>query len=324
MYFNPQVKEKKEDFFNYEVLREELKKAIESRIIPLIAVYGLRRTGKTSLIRVVLNSLKRRYVWIDGRDVQSREEFQSKLSEEIQKLRRFTLKKVSVKGIEFSLGKPKEGLDYLNKHKIILVFDEAQLLKKMHLDNTLAYIYDNYPNIKIIVSGSEIGMLMHFLGKDNSKAALYGRAVHELQTHRLDKESAFLFLTMGAKQVKISIKESEISDAFFNLDGIIGWLTKYGWYRTSFQHKEALRKTVSEGKYIAKDEFEKFSMRAQKKYSSIMRTIKGGATWEEVKKQTRISDKQLAGLLKRLINYGFAEKQDRLYRIVDPLLEAVF
>jgi AAA+ ATPase superfamily predicted ATPase len=55
MYFSPQVKEKKEDFFNYELMQEELKKAIADRLVPLIAIYGLRRTGKTSLIRVVLN-----------------------------------------------------------------------------------------------------------------------------------------------------------------------------------------------------------------------------------------------------------------------------
>lgn len=324
MYFSPKVKEKREDFFNYEIMQEELKKAIEDRLVPLIAIYGLRRTGKTSLIRVVLNSLKKRYLWIDGRDVQSREELKTKLAEEAQKLRRFSLKKISVKGIEFSLGAPKEGLDYLNKHKVILVFDEAQLLKNIHLDSTLAYIYDNFPNIKIILSGSEVGMLANFLGKENVNAPLFGRAVYELHTHRLDKEKASLFLQLGAKQLKISIKDKEISDAILNLDGIIGWLTKYGWFRRDYPHKEALRKTLAEGKYIARDEFLKFSLRAGKKYVSIIGAIKGGAYWEEIKKKTRISDKQLAAMLKRLINYGFVEKHDKLYRIADPLLEAAY
>ena len=48
MYFNPQVKEKREDFFNFETLQDELKSVIENKMIPLIAVSGLRRTGKTS------------------------------------------------------------------------------------------------------------------------------------------------------------------------------------------------------------------------------------------------------------------------------------
>lgn len=324
MYFSPRVKEKREDFFNYEALQEELKKALGDRLVPLIAVYGLRRTGKTSLIRVVLNSLKKRYLWIDGRDVQSREELKARLLEETQKLKRFSLKKISIKGIELSLGLPKEGLDYLNKHKITLVFDEAQLLKNIHLDNTLAYIYDNYPNIKIIISGSEIGMLANFLGKENAKAPLYGRAVHELHTYKLDKDKAVLFLHLGAKQIKIILKDNEISDAISNLGGIIGWLTKYGWFRRDYQHKEALRKTIDEGKYVAKDEFLKFAQRAEKKYTSIIKVIKGGAYWEEIKKKTGISDKQLAAMLKRLLNYGFIEKRDKLYHIADPLLEAAY
>lgn len=48
------------------------------------------------------------------------------------------------------------------------------------------------------------------------------------------------------------------------LDGIIGWLTKYGWYRLRFPEKEALRKTIEEGKYIAKEEFLRFVVRAEK------------------------------------------------------------
>ncbi|MCX5750475.1 MAG: ATP-binding protein [Candidatus Saganbacteria bacterium] len=324
MYFSPQVKQNKGDFFNYEVLQEELKNALQDKVTPLIVVYGLRRTGKTSLIRVVLHSLKRKYVWIDGRDIQSRADFENKLEEEVKKLSPFSIRKVSVKGLEVSFAFIKEGLDFLNKHKITLVIDEVQLLKKIHLDNTLAYIYDNYPNIKIVLSGSEVGMLMHFLGKDNAKAPLYGRAVFELQTHRLEKEGSSLFLHQGAKQAKVNLKEEEARDAINNLDGIIGWLTKYGWHRLRSSHKEALHKTIEEGKYIVKDEFLKFAVRAEKQYTRIIKAIKKDGKWEKIKKATNISDKQLYTMLKRLIAYGFVEKKDHAYSIADPLLEAAF
>lgn len=322
MYFNPQVKENKEDFYNYEVLQEELKRAIGDKATPLIAVYGLRRTGKTSLVRVVLHSIRKKYVWIDGRDVQSSSDFQVKIAEGIRRLRRISIKKVEVKGVEISFDFVKEGLDYLNKNKIILVIDEVQILKRINLDNTLAYIYDNFPNIKIILSGSESGMLMNFLGKNNAKAPLYGRAVLELQTHRLEKEGSYSFLTRGAKQAKIPLKEEEALDAIAHLDGIIGWLTKYGWYRMKLSHREALRKTVEEGRYIAKEEFAKFSVRSERKYLSIVKVIKRTGKWEEMKKHTQISDKQLSSMLKRMISFGFVEKKDGLYYIADPLLEA--
>jgi AAA+ ATPase superfamily predicted ATPase len=246
------------------------------------------------------------------------------LAEGVKKLSPFSIRKVAVKGIEVSFAFVKEGLDFLNKHKITLVIDEVQLLKRIHLDNTLAYIYDNYPNIKMVLSGSEVGMLMHFLGKDNSKAPLYGRAVFELQTHRLEKEGSFLFLQQGAKQAKINLKEEEVRDAINNLDGIIGWLTKYGWHRIRLSHKEALSKTIGEGKYIAKEEFLTFAVRAEHQYTRIIKAIKKEGRWESIKRGVKLSDKQLSAMLKRLINYGFVEKHDRTYTIADPLLEAAF
>lgn len=323
MYFNPQVKEAKADFFNFEVLQKELKSALENKLVPLIAVYGLRRTGKTSLIKVVLNSSKRKHIWIDSRDISSREDFSSKLSDKINSFKKISIEKIAFKGVGLSLNFLKKGLDYLGRSKAVLVIDEAQLLKRLHLDNTLAFIYDNYPGVKMVLSGSEAGMLMNFLGKNSAKAPLYGRAVYEMQTCRLNKEDARVFLGKGLKQAKISFNEEEVIDAITRLGGIIGWLTKYGWYRIRISHKEALRKTIEEGKHISREEFMRFAARAKKKYIKIVKTIKGGARWEEIKQQALLSDKQLYFMLKRLINCGFVEKKDHLYTIADPLLEAV-
>jgi hypothetical protein len=304
------------------VIQEELKKAIEDRTTPLIAVYGLRRTGKTSLIRVVLNSMSKKFIWIDSRDISSRDDFYRTLSNEIDKLKRFKIDKFTLKGVNLSLNFMKKGLDYLNKHNFVLVLDEAQMLKRLHLDNSVAFIYDNFPNIKIVISGSESGMLKTFLGKNNAKAPLYGRAVLELQTGRLNKESGFTYLKEGAKQAKINFTDEEILTALKELDGIIGWLTKYGWYRLKYPPKESLRRTVKEGSTLAKEEFIKFALKAEARYKKIMKSIKGGARWEEIKKQTQISDKQLYSMLIRLIDNGFIEKIEGVYVIADPLLEA--
>lgn len=322
MYFNPRVKDNKKDFFNFEVIQEELKNAIQDKLAPLIAIYGLRRTGKTSLIKVVLNSMGRKHVWIDSRDISSRDDFYTKLSGEIDRFKRFKIEKLTLKGVGLSLNFVKKGLDYLNKHKIILVIDEAQLLKRLHLDNTVAFIYDNFPNVKVVISGSESGMLKSFLGKNNAKAPLYGRAVFELQTHRLDKEGSFTFLKEGAKQAKIEMPDEEAMSAIKQLDGIIGWLTKYGWYRLHSSPRESLRKTVEEGSALAREEFVKFATKAEARYKQIIKTLKGGARWEEVKTQVSISDRQLYSMMNRLIDSGFVEKSDGIYTIADPLLEA--
>lgn len=321
MYFDPQAKQKSEDFFNFEVLQQELKKVLADPHIPLIAIHGLRRTGKTSLIRVVLNSLKKKYVWVDGREIASRNEFFMKLSEEVSQRRRFEIKGISFKGVSWSFDLYKKDLDYLNRKKITLVIDEVQLLKKMKIDYFLASLFDNYPQIKMVVSGSEKGMLMHFLGQANAKAPLYGRAVFELSTRRLTKEEGLHFLREGAKKLDPPIKEEEILDAIQHLDGIIGWLTKYGWYRLRLPHKPSLNKTMEEGSHVAYEEFLRFAARSEKKYLRILKAMKEGARWEEIKRQTQTSDAQLGIMLRRMIDYGFVEKEEQLYRISDPLLE---
>lgn len=322
MYFNPQVKEKREDFFNFEALQQELKGAVENRLIPLIVVSGLRRTGKTSLIRVVLNAIGRKYIWLDGRSILSQEDFYSRLFSEAKKLKLFKLTGFSLKGITLDINLSKDGLEHLNKQGAILVIDEAQLLKRLKLDNAVAYIYDNFPRIKIILSGSETGMLASFIGRDNANAPLYGRAVFELKSQRLIREGSFRFLHEGAKQAKLNFTETEITEAVNGLDGIIGWLTKYGWHRLSISHKQALRKTIDEGKYIVKEEFARFAIRSEKRYWAILGALKQGAGWGEIMKKVPISSKQLNSMLKRMIAYGFVEKHDQVYTIADPLLEA--
>ncbi|MDI6732239.1 MAG: ATP-binding protein [Candidatus Margulisbacteria bacterium] len=321
MYFDPKTKENIKDFFNFELLREELKNALEDKLIPLIAVHGIRRTGKTSLIRVVLNACKKKYVWIDSRDISLREDFYRKLSDETKKLRKFKISRISIKGIELDINSNKD-MDYLNKHKTILVIDEAQLLKRFHLDQTIAYIYDNFHNIKIVLSGSDTGMLMGFLGKNNAKAPLYGRAIYELKTYRLNAEDGRKFLLEGSKQLGKQFTPEEIKETIENIDGIIGWLTKYGWHRHKLIHKEALRKTIEEGQAVVKEEFIQFAARAESRYHMIAKVIKYGARWEEIIKKTNISNKQLYQMLKRMMDHGFAEKKNHFYQLTDPLLAA--
>lgn len=68
MLFDESVKEKLEDFFN----RDEEIDLLRNAIITgrkLILVLGIRRIGKSSLIRVVLNSMKIPYLYFDIRAV---------------------------------------------------------------------------------------------------------------------------------------------------------------------------------------------------------------------------------------------------------------
>ncbi len=57
MYFDPEPKNKKEDLYNFEDEYEGLHSAIR-RNERIIVIKGVRRTGKTSLMKVVYNELK--------------------------------------------------------------------------------------------------------------------------------------------------------------------------------------------------------------------------------------------------------------------------
>lgn len=63
MIFDPVPKESRKDFFDRE---EEIEK-IKSLSSPITLVLGLRRTGKSSVIRIALSELDLPYVYVDLR-----------------------------------------------------------------------------------------------------------------------------------------------------------------------------------------------------------------------------------------------------------------
>ncbi|WP_054843564.1 ATP-binding protein [Vulcanisaeta souniana] len=60
-----------------------------------------------------------------------------------------------------------------NLSQIVIAIDEAQILRmmrgfgKIDFTQVLAYTYDNLNNVKVVLTGSEVGLLHDFLGLDN-------------------------------------------------------------------------------------------------------------------------------------------------------------
>lgn len=61
MLFDPAPKIRREDFFDREIER------VKSLLSPITLVLGLRRTGKSSLIRISLEELGYPYIYVDLR-----------------------------------------------------------------------------------------------------------------------------------------------------------------------------------------------------------------------------------------------------------------
>jgi AAA+ ATPase superfamily predicted ATPase len=247
---------------------ETLKKELLDQNTRMIVIKGLRRTGKSSLMRVALNETKVPHIFIDLRlsTPFTPENFYQYFSKELEKfLEEKTLKKIlsKIKGIEISGLKLKfkerkiniiaEILEEIGKwsenKRVVLAIDEAQDLRYMKgFDKILAHVYDYVKGIKILIAGSEVGLLDKVLGIGNPKAPLFGRAFVEINLKKLSKEKSIEFLKIGFEQAGIKVDEEEINKAVSILDGIIGWLTFYGYLRTrsyGMLWKEQLMKALN-------------------------------------------------------------------------------
>ncbi len=337
MYFITEPKSKKEDFFNYEYEYNEIKKAI-ARKEKIISVVGVRRVGKTSLMNVLYHQTKELKVWLDGRVISDpkKEVFsaiygvvktgKSKIFGKIESLN------VSAFGIglevKIASGSMAEMEDKIRKTGQIYVFiDEAQKANISDLSNILSYFYDRFPNVSFIISGSEIGLIEDVLGEDDSEHSLYGRHITKILMNRLDKSRGFEFLNNGFNQLKIKIKKEEIYEAIEELDGLIGWLTLYGYEKGIIKSKKPLEKTIEIASRIVASELTNFFKRTKNKglYIIVLREAKG-ITWTELKVRTehelgkQLNPNSFTFAVEKLINYSFLEKRDGKYYLADPLL----
>ena len=361
LYFDIRPKRKREDLYD----REKELGDFESSILsgnPLTVITGIRRLGKTSLLLVGLNELRLPYVLVDFRGVNpnSRMDVYKRIESSLnlffrenrnlweelkENLRAITGLRVLSFGVNLSWREEKTDLialfRELEKHDVVLAFDEVQYLRGpvgSEFAGLIAHLYD-YSNLRIVMTGSEVGLLHDYLGVDDPRAPLYGRYFHEVTLSRFTREQSRDFLIKGFEQVGLSPPEELIETAVEKLDGIVGWLVLFG--RRVLEKgpsEEVVEDVFEEARRLALEEFENFLSKrssARKRYLEIMRAVAGGRnTWEGIKEHLErkegksIADSVLARLLKALVDSSFLQKvrdgRNIHYRIPDPVLEAVF
>lgn len=352
MYFDIQPKLHREDLFGTEFALSSLIRHLKDPSTRLVVIKGLRRTGKTSLLNVALQEASLPAVKIDVREspYYDRQEFHRYLVQKIKRawgesLFEKVAKNISGVGISYKdwsatvWGANQENVMLfwekmdaeLRKKKMffVLALDEAQLLKPIEFDYLLASIFDNYRNIKCLITGSEIGLLDSFIGKQDYAAPLFGRAYAEIELQRMKAEETSAFLEQGFRQIGKKIAYEEIKEVIEYLDGIIGWITHYGWLRYQGSSPErALEKVQQEGKEIVRKELGLFleKRKAKDKYRRVLHCLSRGLTsWNLIKQafakeKIKIMDSQLHRYLAELRDYSFVEKSGEDYVITDPLL----
>ena len=204
----------------------------------MIVVFGLRRVGKSSLIRAVLNEyVHDNYFYVDLRRFKesgyvSYRDFVKVLEDAINarvKLRRLLsilsrIRGVSISGfrVSFSWGKDRVMFaDILNSIndwagdeglRAIIVLDEAQELVKARGFNILpilAYAYDNLRNLTFIITGSEFRVFTKFLKLDDPESPLFGRAYVDITLKPFNRDQAIEFLRRGFEEYGINFDKAE-------------------------------------------------------------------------------------------------------------------
>lgn len=201
----------------------------------LIVIVGLRRVGKTSLIKSLVATGSYYYIYVDLRETGVDEEL---TKHEIMDFFRIALEKflennvdktllsalnkvqgIKIGGHAYGIGGnvtiQKFDHDKLNlselftrlndwatkKNKnILLIVDEAHefsKVKNFNMAKIFAGVYDNYHSIKIILTGSEISLLYKFLDVDNDSSVLYHRELNEIPLKSFDHALSKQFLTTG-------------------------------------------------------------------------------------------------------------------------------
>lgn len=288
--FNPRPKSSRRELYDRE---EELNFLDGNMEKPLILVLGVRRIGKTSLLKAFLEP--HRGIYIDMRGVSTYAELYGRLadslSEGLGKLREALsgIRGVEIMGISVSLkwrGRDSISLvgllEELNKRgRFVLVLDEVQEARQAvaaEVRRAIAYAYDHLDNITIILSGSQIGLLEKFAALSDPKSPLYGRYAARLQVGRFSPDQSKEFLRLGFKEAGAAPPEDAIEEAVQFFDGIPGWLVHFGISYLDGAPMEDIREAAVA---MALEELSKLGRRERLALRAI---AEGANTWASVKR----------------------------------------
>ncbi|ASJ09028.1 AAA family ATPase [Thermococcus siculi] len=354
MLFDPRPKERREEIFDRDKELESILNGM--REYPISLIIGIRRVGKSSLLKVALNEYPGIGIYIDTRRLYSAGSgsiSSAVLVDEITRIllgrgRVGFLRGIKVDGVNLA-GlhlKPREstwvdvldGMEQLGKKtgkKVVIAFDEAQYLRffgsrggKDFLAG-VAYAYDSLPNIGFVFTGSEVGLLHDFVGIDDYSSPLYGRISEEIEVKPFPRKLSEEFLRKGFEEVGLRVPEEEIMQAVDKLDGIPGWLVEFGfnyWKKGSFN--AAMETTLNRARAMIKEELFELEKRSPR-YALILKAISIGLSrWSKIKdyveaKGGPVTNARLNSLLINLEKMGWVKKENGRYLMIDPVVEKV-
>lgn len=330
---------------------------------PLVIVSGLRRVGKTSLVKTALSTIENG-IFIDayrlGGSI-SRQEIeklfktgiqdflnnrQSKKEQLVRYLISVEAISVGTSGVDIKFKRPQVtecsiialfnalnewGIN--NGETVVLAVDEAQEFARA-ADIDMGKIFSafySYENVVLILTGSEIGLLHDFVRRDEPDGAFYGRTRKELALDPLDYEESKGFLTKALSEAGIMIGASDalLDRAAGEIGGIIGWLVRFGQLckENNAIRPELIERIQDEGSAQVKGEFDSFLDRnslQRGKYEDLLHRLAGvNISYRSIEEY--LKKKDLTACAQRLTDEGFLKTDEKgRYHFVDPLLAHAF
>jgi len=350
MLLDPKPKSKEADLFSR---GEELKELLSSlRDNPITLITGIRRVGKSSLMRVAIAETEQDSIMIDVRRIYSdssgsmgRADLSYAIQGELEKkLKKERIKALlsKVKGVSF-MGNSvtfdwnditlSSILEKLNDHPkpFIIAFDEAQYFRYYggkggkSIQNLIAWAFDNLQNIRFLLTGSEVGLIHDFIGTNDYESPLHGRYMYEIVLKPFSKDISIEFLKAAFAESDMQIPVEEITAAQNLLDGIVGHLVQYGLNRLRRSHDEALSETFRTAKMLFISELKELEKRSPR-YRKVLEFIASGATtFTAILRSFQASGdsaskSRVADALRILERSSWINKEHGKYSIIDCVL----
>ena len=336
--------------YNYETEKKLIKSMMETG--EWFSLCGLRRTGKTTLVRSIANSLRNVAVlYVDMWGAEQNLEYEfffERLKEELEReLKRSKLdkilgsiKKVSFFGVSLEFRIKSEVSIYgaieelSNKKKIILIIDEAQkILRAQRVIEALASLHDRLgTKLSVAFTGSVISIRKNLSGE--VRKPLYGRIADEITLSPWDQEKAKDFLLKGFSQCGVKVKDEIIDIGLKIAGGFVGWLALYGRVvvrelRTigDVRIMKIANKIEEEASEQIYDEIARF-LQGRKNINGYISIIKrvaedGFITVSEVAKLLKKDPSTAVFYINELLYNGILKKVKDYYVLADPLVEKV-
>jgi AAA+ ATPase superfamily predicted ATPase len=317
-----------------------------------VAVLGPRMVGKTSLIKVANTKIDSPTVYLNlwgaktvssllnalVSALNSSKSLYQKIKDGLQRIEGLS---IGTNGISVTISRrplrtTSSLFEVIGKQmrNSVIELDEIQELSSVsgQLLKMLANIFNTYPNITFVFTGSMFG-LMKTLLEPNSSSPMYGRAPAKIYLHAFEASKAKNFLKRGFDEYRHKTSEEQLDEAVEKLDGIPGWLTLYGnnIALQKIPQRRALQETVAEGIKVVKSELEHFLQgRDRITYLTALRVAAVPARWNEIKKaieakrDSPVNDATLRNTLESLKSAMLVEERNGerggVYHVIDPIL----